>query len=316
MRVCSIAMLVRALALVSSLLFVLCSASAYGQAAPTAADKSTARQLAIEGNKALGEKDYATAADRYSRAEQLYHAPTLLIGLARSYNGLGKFVEAYEAYNRVLREPLGSDASKAFRKAQEEAKAEIGPVEKKIAHATITVLGAENPTVLLDGEPLDSAGLGVKRPVNPGEHEVKASERGYLAQSKSFSIESGELTEITLELPPAPDSGLPSGGMKPIRIGGFAALGLGAAGLAVGGVTGGLALGQHGDLTDGCPGNVCPPDQSENLDSFRTMGSVSTAGFVAGGVLAAVGVTLVILGASDDEPAAASFDARGLRFRF
>ncbi len=308
-------MLVRAFRLLLISCVLLCSTAAHAQSAPSAADKATARQLAIEGHEALKAKDYEKAADFYERAEKLYHAPTLLVGLARAYTGLGKFVEASEAYNRVLRETLGGDASDAFRRAQEDAKAEIDNVTSKIAHATISVDGPESPKVLLDGEPLDNASLGVKRPVNPGDHKVEASAAGFVSQDRRFSVESGELTEVSFELLPAPEAAQPTEGLRPISIAGFAALGLGVAGLAVGGVTGGMAMGRHGELTDACPGNVCAADQGDNLDSYRTLGTVSTAGFVAGGVFAAVGATLVILGSGSDEPAT-SFDARGLRVHF
>jgi len=46
-------------------------------AEPSAADRATARSLADEGYTALQDKHYAEAADRFSRADALVHAPTL-----------------------------------------------------------------------------------------------------------------------------------------------------------------------------------------------------------------------------------------------
>ncbi|HEY8945131.1 MAG TPA: hypothetical protein VIM73_12760, partial [Polyangiaceae bacterium] len=48
-------------------------------AEPSAEDRATARALAGEGYQALQQKDYSTAADRFSRADALVHAPTLMI---------------------------------------------------------------------------------------------------------------------------------------------------------------------------------------------------------------------------------------------
>src|SRR4051812_12304383 len=57
-------------------------------AEPSDADRATALTLAQEGREALAKNDFATARDRFARADALVHAPTLLLGLARSQVGL------------------------------------------------------------------------------------------------------------------------------------------------------------------------------------------------------------------------------------
>src|SRR5688572_30046531 len=89
--------------------------------AQSEADRGQARQLAIEGNEALEKKDYVTAADKFGRADALFHAPTLLLGFARANAGLGKLVVAVEAYRRVVREGAPPDQP-TFVQAVEEAK--------------------------------------------------------------------------------------------------------------------------------------------------------------------------------------------------
>src|SRR5690242_16306817 len=74
------------------------------------ADKATARSLGQEGQAALDAKDYRTAEDRFRRADSLYHAPTLALGLARSLAANGKFVAAQETYNRIVREGVAPGA--------------------------------------------------------------------------------------------------------------------------------------------------------------------------------------------------------------
>ena len=86
-------------------------ASRMAWAEPSAADRATARPLAQQGHEALENEDYAVAADRFSRAEALVHAPTLLRDLARAQVGLGRFVEAHENYNRIIREGTTSSSS-------------------------------------------------------------------------------------------------------------------------------------------------------------------------------------------------------------
>jgi len=65
------------------------------RAEPNEADRATARALALEAHKALQNKDYATAAERFGRADALVHAPTLVVDWARALQGLGRFVEAH-----------------------------------------------------------------------------------------------------------------------------------------------------------------------------------------------------------------------------
>jgi len=79
---------------------------------------------------------------------------------------------------------------------------------------------------------------------------------------------------------------------------GFVGLGLGGAGLAMGAITGGLALAKHSDLVSKCPGGHCKLSQEGALGSeanaYNTLGAVSTAGFVAGGALFVTGVILLV----------------------
>jgi len=66
------------------------------------------------GEAALAGKDYTTAADRYARADAIFHAPTLLLGLARAEVGLGRLVEAEETYRRIVAEGLPPKPTPAF----------------------------------------------------------------------------------------------------------------------------------------------------------------------------------------------------------
>jgi hypothetical protein len=270
------------------------------------ADKTTARALAIEGQKALDAGDHETAADRFARADKLYHAPTLLVGLARAYVGLGKLVEAMETYNKVIREKLPDDASEAFKEAVAEARTEVEGLDQKIGWVTIRVEGPDEPSVTMDGKEISAASLGVKRAVNPGEHLVKAGGEGYASSERSFTASAGSHEEVVLTLQPGvsdiddPEEGGDSG--ETLRLV-FIGIGVGAAGLLVGAITGGLAIGKHGELEDNCQNNSCPPDQEDNLDSYRTLGTVSTVGFIVGGVLAATGIVLVIVGSTGDSGA-------------
>lgn len=280
-------------------------------------DTATARALSMEAQKALEAEDFETAADRFGRAEELHHAPTLLLGLARAYVGLGKFVEAQESYNKVIRETLPASAPPAFRNAVDDAKREVVGLDKKIGWVTINVSGTDQPTVTVDGLAVPIAALGVRRAANPGSHEVKASAEGFKPAQATFEISAGGEEDVTLTLEPDPDAtgavgtgsggGGPKGGevppddgASPMVVGGAVALGIGGVGLIVGAVTGGLAMGAHSDLEARCPAGSCSAVDQDTIDSFHTLGAISTVGFIAGGVLAAGGLVMILVAPSDD----------------
>jgi hypothetical protein len=292
-------------------------------------DKATARELTTQGYDALKAKDWAAAADRFSRAERLFQAagdavpPTISVGVARAHAMLGKLVSAQEHYSRVTHEAVPPNASAAYLSAVEDAQRELPALSARVPSVVINVNGTDTAKVTFDDIEVSSAAYGVKRPADPGKHLVKASAVGFTPVELSVTLTEGKVETVTLELRPGPGgpppvtvtAPVPGGPLVPIappdapppapedksaalrRTIGFVGIGVGGAGLVVGAITGGLALAKHGDLTSTCPGGHCPPgSQSVNqskIDSFNTMAAVSTAGFVVGGVLAATGVILV-----------------------
>src|SRR5262245_12687203 len=101
------------------------------------ANKAAARALAQQGQDALDEKDFTTAADRFTRAGELLHAPTLALGLARAQVGLGKWVAAQETYLRLLREGVPAHAPPAFVKAMADARKEVDALAPRIPSLTV-----------------------------------------------------------------------------------------------------------------------------------------------------------------------------------
>ena len=88
---------------------------------------------------------------------------------------------------------------------------------------------------------------------------------------------------------------------KPLAIGAFA---VGGAGLVLGAVTGVVALGKHSDLKTECPSGSCDTTASQStLSSYKTMGALSTAGFIIGGAGVGGGVLLLVLAPKSPSPA-------------
>ncbi len=85
---------------------------------------------------------------------------------------------------------------------------------------------------------------------------------------------------------------------------GVTTLAVGGIGLVVGGITGALSLSQTSTIKSQCPNGMCPPMLSDGtstttaLGNARTMATVSDVGFIAGGVVAALGAAFVIVAAT------------------
>ncbi|HEX7453409.1 MAG TPA: hypothetical protein VF294_14040 [Polyangiaceae bacterium] len=270
---------------------------------PSAEDRATARSLAAEGYQALQTKDYSTAVDRFSRADALVHAPTLMIDWARSLVGLGKLVEAQERYEQIIREGVDAKAPKSWQRALTDATSEVAEIKPRLAWVTITVNGSTDARVTIDGTAVPPAAIGVRRAVNPGARMVRATATGFLPQklpldlaegaegSADFNLEPDPDAVVKPVAPPVQDAPAEARAHDPTLT--YVAFGVGGVGLLVGGVTGALALGKRSTLSNVCHSNGdCRSQDASTLSSYHTFGTISGIGFGVG--LAGVGAGVAL----------------------
>lgn len=282
-------------------------------AASDAESKAAARELAQEGITLARGGKCGDALPKLERAEKLFHAPTILVWIGECQIQLGELVVGTETLNRVVREQLAADAPQAFKDAQTHAQTLLDQTQPRIARLTIEV-GPERPAdlkVTVSGKDVPDAMLGVARPTNPGSVEIVATAPGYRESRLSLELGEGERTtqSITLERDPnailasSPETPAAAEPSSAARTWGFVGVVAGGALLAGGGVTGFLALGEKGALS--CPNNLCSSSaDQETLDRAHLYANLSTALFIAGGVLGATGITLLLLPTSDSGPTA------------
>jgi len=279
---------------------------------PTAQDRATARQLAAEGYEALQSGDYTLAADRFKRADALVHAPTLLLDLGRSYVGLGRLVEAHEAFQQVLREGVAPDAPVPWHQALANAKKEDAAVAPRLAWVTIRVEGSDKPRVQLDDEELLQASLGVKRAVDPGRRTAVAEAAGFLPARDTIDLGEGEVGEIHLVLKRDPDYHPPRKAIqrRPVvsetppprpRTLSYVAYGVSGAGLLLGGVSTVLMLRTRSDLEAQCFGGKCPESAAGDLSRYHTYGTLAAVGLGVGLAGAGVGTYFLLSRKPKDE---------------
>ena len=92
---------------------------------------------------------------------------------------------------------------------------------------------------------------------------------------------------------PGEDTGADSGSLQ--RTLGWVGLGVGAAGVVLGGITGLVASSKKSDLDSGdCLDGRCGPSERDEVESYNSMVTLSTVGFVVGGIGLAAGATLLL----------------------
>lgn len=257
--------------------------------------KSAARSLAQEGDALFAKGDYAGALDRFDRARSLIQAPTLDVRRARILAKLGRLLEAEEQYLETATTKLPAGAPDAFAKAVDEARTELESLKRRIPNLVIERdpgVGA----VQLDGKLVADALLGVNVPVDPGERVIA----GDGAATLTIQIGEGETRRVRLapgadDAPPPPGGGTASAA-RAHRIGAIAAFGVGAVGLGLGIGFGAAAIAKQDDLDAVCDpetGN-CPLDAQDDIDSFETVGALSTVGFIVAAVGAGAGAVLLL----------------------
>lgn len=286
----------------------LVAAPAYGQGD---SQKTAARELANAAFEKFSAGQFADALGRFEAAERIYHAPPHVLFIARCHAKLGHLLEARDRYVALLNEDMPVAAPREFRQAKKSATAELTALLARIPTVQIEVAGgpAEGVEVTVDDKPAGDISQPVA--VSVGQHRIAARAQGYAESRQSVEVVEGARASVTLALvlagdtPPAGgDRGTePSGGGGSL-VGPLVVLGVGAAGLVVGAVTGAMALGKSSDLADACPVRTgCPAEFQSIEDDARTLGTVSTIGFIAGGVGVAGGVTwllLELMGGSDE----------------
>jgi hypothetical protein len=274
------------------------------------ATRASARQLGYSGVEAFQSGDYPNAHAKLDKAYRVLKVPSLGLWSARALERLGKLVEASERYFEVTRISAAGGQEAVQAQAQADARREVEALSARIPALRVVVRGAPAPDLVLtiDGVAVAPELVGEERPVNPGPHRIEAKAGGETAMTET-SLGEGEHKTVTLSFgaapattgptpPPSQEHATESSSGSPLRTLGWVAVIAGGAGVVVGGVTGGLALGKRGELdsSDRCrlEQNQCLTDMESSVEEYDRWRTVSTVGFVAGGVLATAGVVLLL----------------------
>jgi hypothetical protein len=191
---------------------------------------------------------------------------------------------------------------------------ELDKAQPTIAFEVKDASGADvfGVSVTLDGGPWAESIEGNALPVDPGKHVFVFATTGHRPVTRTIILtegEKGRRERIVLEgpgaAPAAPAPGTagtaptpspptpPAGGLGTQKILGLVTGGAGVVGLGLGAVFGTMTLSAWSDAKSACGGNPSACTHVASGQSYRSTAegdaAVSTIGFVAGGVLLAVG---------------------------
>lgn len=286
-----------------------------------AGNEAAAEALFNEGKKLAAQGRYAEACPKFAESNRLDRGAGTLIHLGDCYERAKQLASAWATYKEA------SSAAQALgRKDWEKLAAQrASALEPKLAHLTIKVdQPVEKLEVSRDGAPVSQASWGVPIPVDVGNHTIEATAPGFKAFKTSSSIaRDGQNIDVpipkleadasatgstppattvateTSVAPPPPDADKQSGSNQ--RTIGFVVAGVGVAGVAVGAVTGLMAMGKSNDAKNSCASDgPCPSRAAVDASkSAKTLGLISTIGFAAGGVGLAAGAALILTAPSE-----------------
>jgi hypothetical protein len=269
-------------------------------AEPSPADVETARALYVEGLELRDKGDLQTSLSRFRAAYALAATPITSLELGRAHVLVGQLVEARDVLLQVERLPQSASESAKAQHARVEAKTLAEQLRTRISTMTITFAPPQPPRpprVTVDGAVIPPEAIGAPRKVNPGRHAVFA-ELGGARATNDVVLGEGETRNVVLRLegviggdtppPPPPPPGRDDG------LGPWFYVGLATAGVGVlaGSITGAVALSKASSLDKECSGTVCPKSAQSDLDTSRTMGTISTVSFVIAGIGATVALVV------------------------
>jgi hypothetical protein len=291
-----------------------------------AGNEAAAEALFNEGKKLAAQGHYAEACPKFAESNRLDRGAGTLIHLGDCYEKAKQLASAWATYKEA------SSAAQALgRKDWEKLAAQrAAALEPKLAHLTIKV---EKPVdkleVSRDGAAVSQASWGVPIPVDVGNHTVEATAPGFKAFKTSSSVaHDGQNIDVaipkleadasatapppttppvaaeTAPTPPPVDADKGGGSIQ--RTIGFVVAGVGVAGVAVGAVTGLMAMSKSNDAKNSCPNDGGCSNQAavDASKSAKTLGLISTIGFAAGGVGLAAGAALILTAPSAPKPRA------------
>jgi hypothetical protein len=285
--------------------------------APASASAEDPKLVFARATKLYKERRFEQALPLFESLVERTNSPNARLYVGHCLVKLGRNVEAYRAFSRVLGNSTALRDDK-YDPTREAARQELYALEQRVAKLVVAPAEVPGLTVEVDDQPLAAEWYGAAYAVEPGAHRVEGAGHGFEPLERSVTIAAGETQTVSLALSrraadqPQPAAVAPAAATStpsraPLRVAGWVAIGVGATGLAVFTIAGLSAKGVHDDLEADCGSAPCT-DAGHRDDASRgkTLQTVANIGLVAG-LLGAAGGTAVLLLVEPSPETQASF---------
>jgi hypothetical protein len=285
---------------------------------PAAAQSNVAiaEKLFREAQDAMKGGRFPEACAKFAESNRADPQLGTLLNLADCHEKEGKPASAWTTYTTLadLAAQVGDN------KRADYAKKRATALEPSLPQLALHAGGVKVLDVRLDEQPISLAALATTIPVDPGKHVLAFTTKDRRWTQPVEVPSTGTVgLEVTIPkdaivtsvatppqsppiVPPPPPTR-----SSPLRPVGVVLMIVGVGGLAVGSVFGVIAINDKTNVEMGCtPTGVCNVAGYNASVTAHTDAWASTIGFIAGGVLAAAGLTLFILGATKKPYAALS----------
>lgn len=253
------------------------------------------RAIATQGQDAFNRHDFAEARRLWLSARDILPNPRVYRLLGRAADALNDPAEAVRMFRLALSAPDNGNALSP--RLREEVEHELLPAAQARVGELSVELSPADAQILVDGRPatLEEGSLVIAA----GRHTLRVERAGYATREEQIEVRAGAREPLRIELSRAETTqgeGPPSApaSSEPQLIGPLVLLGVGAAGLIVFAVAGGVTMAENDRLASACgsaAGRTCMPEQLSDLHTFA---AVADVGLTVGILAAAAGAAWLL----------------------
>jgi len=303
-----------------------CAAVLAGSATASAQGSAAAAEALFEqGRQDMAAGNFDAACEKFRQSDKLDpEAVGTRFNLADCEEQRGNFATAWELFKAVEGKVPEGDERHAIAKARRES------VEPRVPKVTFELAAGAPPgtAVRMGDVELAASTFGVPLPLDPGQHELVVVAPGHAERRIPVTLEVGQVLRVAVapgdplstvtEPAPTAATAAPAAATEPSpadegarpasgKTLGYALGGVGVAGLVVGGVTGAMVLGKKSIADEHCYPELqrCDQEGIDANDAGRTLGVVSTTGFVVGVLGLGLGTYFILTSDERGEPATA-----------
>jgi hypothetical protein len=257
-----------------------------------------AEQLFRDATDLMKAGNASAACPKFAESQRLDPQLGTLLNLATCHEKEGKTATAWGEYSELLDQSRKRGDTARLDYTQKK----LAELEPRLSRVKLDPGAQKLDTVRLDGHALGPAAWSVAIPLDPGEHAFDVESGGKQQTlkvnveapgTKVVAVPSFEAKNDVVQPPTTPPDEEPRRGNAQRTIG-FVVGGAGLVGFGIGTIFGITAMGKKSDVDDHCNGSVCDPTGFAAQDDARSAATVSTIGFVAGGLLLAGSVVLLV----------------------